>query len=222
MIDTLSNFLKTMIALRSHASSHSRFAQLVSDRRGVAAIEFALIAPLMLAMCLVTWELALAIETSRKVGRAGSMIGDLAAQLPSTSKSEVEGILAIGSSIVQPYNRSDPEITVTAIEITDDPGSKVQVAWSYKLTGKDAGGENKYAPGLPAGTATTVPEKLKIPGSFLIRVESGLDYLPVIIWEGDKKAAIGLAATRAVYEMNETYYLRPRVGQTIACGDCYN
>lgn len=202
-------------------SSFGRPRRFVTDRRGVAAIEFALIAPLMLAMCLVTWELALAIETSRKVGRAGSMSGDLVAQLQSVTASELQGILDIGSSIVQPYNRTAPDITITAIEITNEPAPQTRITWQYKLVGKNTNGTNKYASGVAAGTETTVPDNLRLPGSFLIRVQSHLDYTPIIVWSDKSKEALGLTSARATYNMAETYYLRPRITSAISCSNCY-
>jgi len=190
--------------------------RLVSDRRGVAAVEFAFVAPLLLMIYLSALEVSLAIETSKKVSRVGSMVGDLIAQQPSMSKSELEGIVAIGQSILQPYNRSRPTITVTAITITNEPAPKVLVAWSQKM-------ENGVVDAAAAaGTPTTVPEKLKIAGSFLVRVESRLGYKPIIAWSENQKEALGLAAAIGEMTMKETYHLRPRMSQTIPCSDCYN
>jgi Flp pilus assembly protein TadG len=210
MVQVLSNLVDA-VAVRGRFLARNRIGRLVHDRQGVAAIEFALVVPLMLAMCLVTWELALAIDTSRKVGRAGSTIGDLIAQQPKMSLSELEGIAEMGGGIIQPYNRSDPTIVVTALEIVEDAGAiKSNVAWSYK-----------YGSGTPREKdPTIIPEKLRTPGSFIIRVDSILDYLPVISWEGGKEAVLGLEASRPVYSLGETYYLRPRVSQTIPCDDC--
>lgn len=225
MVHALSGLLEA-VAARLRSLTHSRIGRLVSDRQGVAAIEFALIVPLMLAMCLVTWELALAIDTSRKVGRAGSTIGDLVAQQSTMTQDELEAIMGIGSVTIQPYNRSDPIITVTAIEITagEDEGDapEANVVWSRELVGRDANGVNEFNNGALPGTSTDVPEQLNVAGSFLIRVVSELGYLPVISWEGDQKAALGLKAARSVYDFGETYYLRPRVSQRIACDDCYD
>jgi Flp pilus assembly protein TadG len=209
----MSNIVKTaakFFGVDREAFRRNSLGGLVSDRRGVAAIEFALIAPLMLGMCLVTWELALAIETSRKVGRAGSTIGDLVAQQSKMSLSELEAMLKIAGEIIQPYNRSDPTIVITALEIVEEEGAtKTKVAWSYK-----------HGSGALGKDPTDIPEKLRTPGSFLIRVDSTLDYLPVITWEGANKGAIGLGASRPVYKMAETYFLRPRVSQSIPCDDC--
>src|SRR5262245_66542635 len=92
-------------------------ARLVRDRRGVAAVEFALIVPLLLSMYFVTMEVSQAIETNKKVSRVGSMVGDLIAQQQSITKSEVDAVMQIGESLLQPYNRSRPTIVITAIEI---------------------------------------------------------------------------------------------------------
>ena len=143
--------------------ARNRVVQLLSDRRGVAAIEFAFVAPLLLMTYLASMEISLAIEASKKVGRAGSMVADLIAQQPTMSKAEIEAIMAIGGSILQPYNRSGLTIIVTAIAISNESTPQVKVAWSRMLEK----GEPKA--GVAAGTATTVPEKLKIAGSFLVK-----------------------------------------------------
>ena len=67
-----------------------------------------------------------------------------------------------------------------------------------------------------------MPEKLKIAGSFLIRVESTLKYKPVIAWSDNQKAALGLVAAIGEMTMKDIYHLRPRMSQTIPCSDCYN
>jgi Flp pilus assembly protein TadG len=107
--------------------------RLIPDRRGVAAVEFALVAPLLLSMYFVTMEVAQGIEANKKVGRVGSMVADLITQQSEITPDQLEAIMKIGQSILQPYNRSTPKIVVTAIEITPDPGSRVQVAWSGKI-----------------------------------------------------------------------------------------
>ena len=58
----------------------ARAMRFCSDRRGVAAIEFAFIVPVLLIMYFVTMEASQAIETSKKVSRIGSMVADLITQ----------------------------------------------------------------------------------------------------------------------------------------------
>ena len=64
----------------------ARITGLFSDKRGVAALEFALIAPLLLSMYFVTMEVAQGIEANKKVGRVGSMVADLVTQQQQTTK----------------------------------------------------------------------------------------------------------------------------------------
>jgi Flp pilus assembly protein TadG len=187
------------------------FARLIPDRRGVAAVEFALIAPLLLSMYFVTVEVALGIEANRKVGRVASMVADLITQNSEVTPAQLDAIMKIGESIMQPYSRSAPTIVVTAIEITD---SEVKVDWSGKL------GDSVDCENAAVDTLTTVPPTLNKPGTFLIRVDSCLKYKPLITWSDDAKPALGLMAALDELEMKETYYLRPRMSPTIKCATC--
>ena len=195
-------------------SGLGRFWTLLKDRRGVAAIEFAFIAPVLLSLYFVTMEVSQGIETNKKVSRVGSMVADLVTQQQSISKTEVEAIMAIGEAIMQPYHRSNIRITVTAIEITNETTPKVKVVWSRKLV------NGTYSADASPGTITTLPAKLVIKDTFVIRVESSLSYSPVITWTAGQKSGLGLAAAFDGIAMKETYYLRPRMSTRIACAAC--
>jgi Flp pilus assembly protein TadG len=195
----------------------SRIGRLLADRRGVAAIEFALVVPLLLCMYVVTMEFSQGIETNKKVGRVASMVGDLVAQQQKTTTTELTAIMEIGESLLQPYNRSKPKIMITAIEITNDATPEVRVAWFRKL---DGDGAYEWCPDATKGKTTTVPDSLDTPGTFLVRVEACLDYEPVITWAAANKQPLGLAAAFDNLPMKETYYLRPRMSQQVTCSDC--
>ncbi|TPJ16535.1 pilus assembly protein [Mesorhizobium sp. B2-7-3] len=186
-----------------------------SNRRGVAAVEFALIAPILLVMYFMTMEASQAIETSKKVSRVGSMVADLVTQQPTIAKVDLDAIMKIGTLTLQPYNRSVPDITITAIQVTTDATPQVLVVWSRKVVN----GVNGV--GATAGTATTVPASLRVPGTFLVRVDSTLAYKPIISWTTDSQQKLGFIETLAKgMTMGETYYLRPRRSVTIPCSDC--
>ncbi len=200
---------------RAGAQFLERARRLFRDRSGVAALEFALIVPLLLCLYFVTMEVAQAIETNKKVGRIASMSGDLVAQLQEVSKSELEGIMRIGESTLQPYNRSRASITITAIEVTDEATPQIKVVWSRKLV------EGTFSVGEAKDTVVTIPPALRIKGSFLIRAESSLAYAPVITWAASSKTTLGLASAFDGIAMGELYYLRPRMSMKIPCSDCY-
>jgi len=192
----------------------SLMRKFVGSRRGVAAIEFAFIAPLLLTMYFVTMEIAPAIDANKKVGRSASMIADLVTQQQSISKTEVEAIMAIGEATLRPYSRTKLKAIVTAIRITDEETPRVLVVWSRKMV------DGAFSQDAVKDTVTTVPPALQIKGSFLVRVQSELEYQPIITWTADEKVATGLLAAFDKIGMKETYYLRPRMSTTIECPTC--
>jgi Flp pilus assembly protein TadG len=185
-----------------------------ADRRGIAAIEFALIVPILLIMYFMTMEASQAIETSKKVSRIGSMVADLITQQQSVMAADLDDIMRIGNSTLMPYNRSTPKIIITAIQVTDEATPKVQVVWSRKVVG------GVYSADAIKDSTTTVPQALKVNGTFLIRVESDLAYAPIITWSADGSQRLGLTTAFNHIPMGETYYLRPRRSPTITCSNC--
>ncbi|MDG4873903.1 pilus assembly protein [Mesorhizobium sp. WSM4935] len=198
-------------ALRGISPKVERFCR---DRRGVAAIEFAFIVPVLLIMYFITMEASQAIETSKKVGRIGSMVADLVTQQQTVQKANLDAIMKIGTSTLQPYNRSLPTIIITGIQITDEASPQVQVAWSRKLVG------TTHSADAAVNSITTVPATLKIRNTFLVRVESDLGYKPIITWSASNSQGLGLTSAFSNISMSETYYLRPRRSPTIPCSDC--
>ncbi len=195
------------------ASLRAGFARFGRDRCGIAAIEFAFIAPILLAMYFLTMEASQAIETNKKLSRVGSMVADLVTQQGSVTKEDLEAIMKIADTTLLPYHRSTPDIYITGISIGGDP-VKATVAWSRKME------DGAYAVDESSGDETTVPASLMVPNSFLVRVVSTLDYKPVIQWATEDKGLLGLAAARTSLPMDETYYLRPRMTTKITCSNC--
>jgi len=197
-------------------SSGAAARRLLRSRQGVAAIEFAFIAPVLLILYFVTIEFSHAIETNKKVGRAASTIADLITQQPTMTAGNLDAIMQIGQSSLQPYNRSTLSIYATGINISNDPTPQVTVAWSRQMVN----GSNGPDPAEKIGDETTVPDALKIGGTFLVRVETKLDYRPIIAWTADQRQKLGLLSAFDNIDMAEHYYLRPRMSNAIPCNDC--
>ena len=84
-------------ALSSTASSLSlrRFSkQYRDDERGIAAIEFAIIAPVMIGMYFGLAEVAHAISVDRRISHATNVAGDLATHQPQLTLVTVEEVLS--------------------------------------------------------------------------------------------------------------------------------
>lgn len=199
--------------------SWKRAARFFSDRRGIAAVEFALIVPVLLIMYFITMEASQAIEASKKVSRISSMVADLVTQQTSVVNADLTDIMKIGNSSLQPYNRSVANISITAIDIRTDPNNPIpqaKVAWSWSVLDGKTGRDSNPT------TSTTVPATLNVAGTFLIRVKTTLAYQPIISWSEGSEKPLGFisAFNEGKITMSETYYLRPRRTTSIPCSDC--
>ncbi len=192
-------------------SARSALQDFRDDQSGVAAIEFAFIAPLLITLWLGTMEISQGIEVNKKVGRSASMIGDLITQTNGTlAAADIEDMMKIGAAVLQPYERATPQITVTAIKI--DATANAKVHWSRR------GDSTTFTTPYAALSAVVIPVNLRIADTFLIKVETELAYIPLTSWSiKDNKTTPG---GKASVPMSETYYLRPRVTPEIACTGC--
>lgn len=64
------------------------------DERGIAAIEFAIIAPIMIAMYFGLAEIASAISVDRRISHGTNVAGDLSTQQPDLKDGDIEEVLA--------------------------------------------------------------------------------------------------------------------------------
>lgn len=189
-----------------------KLARLIGDQRGVAAVEFAFLAPILLMMYFLSMEASQAIEANKKVSRLGSMVADLVAQTPGgIDKAAIQSIMDIGQTTLLPYNRSKPTITVTGVQVKAD--STLSIEWSRKLE------NGVFGPGIAKTTTIVIPPALTIPNTFLVKVDSELLYEPMITW-GSPNERLGFLNSFAGIKMSESYLLRPRTVAALACSDC--
>jgi Flp pilus assembly protein TadG len=183
------------------------------DIRGVAAVEFALVVPLMITMYLGTMEMSAGIAVNRKVSRVASTVADLVTQQQTVTKDDLLDIMEIGEAVLFPYQLHKPDIVVVGIDVDSSYPQGGKVVWSRRYD------KGTYKNGWTVGDDTWVPTDLRIDGTFLVRVSTDLDYQPVVAWLiGDTVGTIKNGV--GVIEMEETYFLRPRLGGSVTCTDC--
>ena len=85
------------------------------ERRGVSAVEFALILPLMLIIYAGCGEVTTALIVDRKVSRAASTISDLVAQQSSISAVAMEGIFDATTAILESYEVSVAKVGLVVV-----------------------------------------------------------------------------------------------------------
>ncbi len=79
-------------------------ADFLRDKRGVSAVEFAMLLPLMITLYIGGVEVSSAIAIDRKVTLVARTLGDLVAQSTSVNAADMTNILNAATTVVQPYS----------------------------------------------------------------------------------------------------------------------
>lgn len=74
------------------------------DERGIAAIEFAIIAPIMIGMYFGLAEIASAISVDRRISHGTNVAGDLATQQPELKDGDIEEIVSAALRVMEVPN----------------------------------------------------------------------------------------------------------------------
>src|SRR5579883_3466158 len=105
-----------------------RLRSFLRNRRGVAAIEFAFVFPVMVVLFLGGTALTQGIVIKRKVVLATRALGDLASQDSCISDSEANTLFPAATAIFQPYSTSTMTLTVSSLNV--DQNGNATVEWS--------------------------------------------------------------------------------------------
>jgi len=178
-------------ALRA-ARARRQIRRLLRDKRGISAVEFAMLLPLMVTLYLGGVEVSQAIAIDRKVTLLARSLADLVSQASSISNSDSSNILAATAAIVAPYSDSKLKITVSSVKI--DNNGVAKVCWS----------DTKNGTARAIGSTVTVPAALNTVNSSLIWAESEYAYTP----------AIGYVITGTM-NLKDQIYMRPRLSDTV-------
>jgi len=143
------------------------FTRFARDRRGASAIEFALLAPLMLTLYIGCVEISEGIAASRKVTLTAGALSNLTAQVTTISTTEKDNILQAAISVMSPYDGTTG-VKVSCIKI--DGMGVAKIAWGFSSTGVTAHAQ---------GAVVSVPADLALPNSSLVWSEVSYLYVPV-------------------------------------------
>jgi len=89
------------------ARTRGSIRRLLRDKRGISAVEFAMLLPLMVTLYLGCVEASTGIAIDRKVTLVARSLGDLVAQASTITNDEMTNILNASAAVVQPYQDSD-------------------------------------------------------------------------------------------------------------------
>jgi Flp pilus assembly protein TadG len=161
-----------------------------ASRRGVAAIEFAFVLPLMLSIYFGVVELGQGVMIDRKITELTRSMADLGARSTTISNTEMTDIFDAASTVLMPFTAVTPNLTVSSIVI--DNNRVGRVCWSSQ----------RNSTALARGATVTVPDELRIANTSLIRATATYDFTPVI----------GYVLTGTIRIGGDPIYMRPRLG----------
>jgi len=147
-------------------SMRRRLLRIARDQRGVSAVEFALLAPVMIGLYFGCAEISDGVGADRKVSLTSAALANLTAQVSTISTSDMTNILDASSAIIAPYAASKLKMTVTCISISS---TKVATAkWSVTRGGTANSG------------TITIPSALAVASTQLILAEVSYAYTPTV------------------------------------------
>lgn len=145
---------------------YRRIRSFRKEKRGVAAVEFALIAPFMIALWLGSIELSQGVTIDRKVSLASSALADLVTQQTILTGAEMNDIMDATSAILMPYDTGNLSIQIAGVEIDENGNTRVE--WSAARNGAAAAIGGTYA----------IPPALLLPDSFLVVAQLSYVHTP--------------------------------------------
>jgi Flp pilus assembly protein TadG len=162
------------------------------DQRGVSAVEFAMLLPLMITLYLGVVEISQAVGIDRKVTLTTRTVADLASQVQSITNTDMTNLLGASAAVIAPYDAAPLKVTVSEVYI--DANGTAKVKWSDTLNG------TKRA----TDSTVTLPAALNVAGTYLIWSEVAYTYKP----------AIGYVVTGTL-NLSDQIFMRPRLSNDV-------
>lgn len=172
---------------------------LFRDKRGVSAIEFALLLPIFLVLFGATLDLGEGLMVKRRIQQIASTTSDIVAQESSWTSSSLTILLTGTASILEPFSSTALTIQVNVINISSSKTGTI--SWSYGYnTASLAGGTSS-----PVAIPTTIAES----GIQLVSVTAQYDMTTA--FTSLLSAITGVSS----YHFHSSEIARPRVGDTV-------
>jgi Flp pilus assembly protein TadG len=163
-----------------------------NNTEGMAAVEFAMVLPLMLTLYFGAAELSQGIGADRKVTITARTVGDLVSQVTSINNADMTNSLNAAAAVMAPYPLANVKVTVSSVVI--DSSGKATIAWSDTLNGT----------ARSKGAVVTLPAALAVPSTSLIWSEVQYSYKPTV----------GYVVTGTL-TLQDFIYMRPRLADSV-------
>lgn len=174
-----------------------RGSNIRQNEDGLAAIEFAILAPLLIAMYLGLAEVATAVSTDRSVSHATNVIGDLTSQTSNVDKADLEDVLSA---------------TLRIMDISEASKVTIQLdSWSRNSSGQNklvgSAVMNNGSAALPSFDPATIDDSLLNENAGILVARVAYNYSP-----------LKLLYMKQDITLSDTFVLKPRRSNEITFG----
>lgn len=194
---------------------HFAAASFLRDCRGIAAVEFAVIVPVMLVFLFATVEFGVGLAVDRKVSLVARTIANLTSQGTNASTTDLTNYIGAGSLIMSPYLPAAgyPAPNMTISELYIDPTTGIaRVEWSWGSSPRTL--FSPYA-ALPQSMIATDPTTHAIlPNQYIIVSEVNTLYTPTLGFFGVMSGAISLSDVAYALPRQSTCVIGPAATST--------
>lgn len=176
-----------------------RFRQ---SNRGAAAVEFAMLLPIMITLFFGVVETTLALACRADVSQMASTAADLISQVNSASSSDISNVYAGAGTILYPYyaggSSGKPTIRLTSV-VYDSTSSTPTTAGKVAWTCTQAGTGTLSPASRSVGSTVTFAQPLMITNGSVIMAEVAYNY-----------SSPTTKVITGPINMTNTFYTKPR------------
>jgi Flp pilus assembly protein TadG len=162
--------------------------------RGIAAVEFAMILPVLATIFLASFDGGRAVATYMKVRAATFALAAITNQYSTIQSSDMTSITGATSVVMAPYPATPTNPVVTITQIAISAKGQATVSWSYSQGGT----------ALAQGSSVTVPSNLAVKNTYLIFAQVSYTFTPVFGFFGSGGITF-----------SDNLYVTPRVSNCI-------
>ena len=140
-------------------------------RGGASAIEFALVAPILLVIYLSGYETFMAVSAYRKVAITTRTVADLTTQYSTMAAADVTNVLNASAQVMAPFSTTNLSIVLTEFQVS--ALGIATVTWSQALNGTP----------LKTGLVVTLPANICQFGASIVLSSVSYSFTPAVAYK---------------------------------------
>ena len=183
----------------------ARARRFTRERSGASAIEFAFLAPILIAIYISSFEITTGYSVSQKTLKAAGSIADIVTRQDTVNKAFLSEMIDAAESTIAPSPALALKLKITGVTV--DATGNAKVLWSWNESG-----------GKPytKGSTVNVPTDMKKPNSFLVRSELSIEHTMLLFFG----APGGFEHSSRNITIRREFFYRQRLGADVPCSDC--